>query len=216
MRNSALILISVLLAFACSRQPSGLQNGDLVFVGICSDSSSAKGSMDEAIVSATGNSDVNMVHVAIVEVCGDSLFIIDATRKSGVSRYPLEEFLKANMGRGETSVLSVKRMKDNSLADRWISKAKTFIGQPYDSLFLPDNGAMYCSELVRESFLSSDGSYLLEDKPMNFKGPEGEYPLFWKKLFGGLGMDIPQGVPGTNPQDMSASSRLFSPGVTLP
>ena len=110
----------------------------------------------------------------------------------------------------------VRRMKDNSLAAEWIERAKTFLGQPYDSLFLPDNGAMYCSELVRESFLSARGEYLLEDKPMNFKGPDGEYPLYWKNLFEGLGMDVPQGVPGTNPHDMSNSPKLYSPGITLP
>ena len=213
-----LMLLALCACFfqGCTGKASAIENGDLVFVGFRADSSAAQGSMDEAIVSATGSGEVNMVHVAIVEVEGDSLWIIDATRRRGVSRYPLDEFIKDNTGRRGSSVLVVRRMKDNSLAAEWIERAKTFLGQPYDSLFLPDNGAMYCSELVRESFLSAGGEHLLEDKPMNFKGPDGEYPLYWKNLFEGLGMDVPQGVPGTNPHDMSNSPQLYSPGITLP
>ena len=74
--------------------------------------------------------------------------------------------------------------------------------------FLPDNGALYCSELVRESYLGPEGEYLFDEAPMNFLDAEGEMPLYWTQLFALLGMDVPQGVPGTNPQAMSESGLL--------
>ncbi len=216
-----LILLAV-VALSCAREKTpALQTGDLIFVGYAADSSAKEGSMDEAIVSATGNLEaggaaVNMVHVAIVEVDSCGVWIIDATRSRGVDRYPLDTFLLNNSGRRGNAVFSVMRMKDNSLGDEWIARAKAFIGEPYDNLFLPDNGAMYCSELVRESFRSASGEYLLEDKPMNFKGPDGEFPKFWVELFKDSRMEIPQGVRGTNPQDMSLCPQLYSPGITIP
>ena len=50
---------------------------------------------------------------------------------------------------------------------------------------------------------------------MNFKNAEGEFPLYWKQLFDRLGQDIPQGVPGTNPQGMAAETILRSVDVPL-
>lgn len=43
---------------------------------------------------------------------------------------------------------------------------------------------------------------------MNFKGPDGEYPAYWVKLFAKMGVPIPQDVPGTNPRDMMLSPAL--------
>ena len=102
----------------------------------------------------------------------------------------------------------VMRMKDNARAEEWIAKAKTFCGQPYDVAFLPDNGALYCSELVRESYLGPEGEYLFDDAPMNFLNAVGEMPVYWTQLFAILGMDVPQGLPGTNPAAMSESKLL--------
>ena len=43
---------------------------------------------------------------------------------------------------------------------------------------------------------------------MNFKAPDGTMPPYWEWLFGKLGMEVPQDLPGTNPQDMSMSPCL--------
>jgi hypothetical protein len=161
--------------------------------------------MDGAIAAATGD----VIHVALVEVAGDSIWIIDATTRHGVSRRPLDAFLSDfAYDDGTDPVYTVKRMVDSSLAEEWVNRAKTFCGQPYDEYFLPDNDAMYCSELVQESFLDKDGGRLFEGSPMNFKNENGDYPPYWVELFARLGTDVPQGVPGTNPQDLSSSPLL--------
>lgn len=38
---------------------------------------------------------------------------------------------------------------------------------------------------------------------MNFLDENGVMPEFWTRLFEKLGVAVPQGVPGTNPNDMA-------------
>ena len=182
---------------ACHPQAERLRTGDLLFVG----SSEGAGSMDEAIVAATGN----LTHVAIIQVDQTGMpWVIDATPKRGVSRYPLDSLVQANPG----AAFFVKRLKDTTGVSRYVENALRFVGNSYDLSFLPDNDAFYCSELVRDAYRRPDGSYLFEAAPMNFLAPDGSLPPYWKELFERLEMPVPQGVPGTNPQDMSRSPLL--------
>ena len=175
---------------ACHPQAERLRTGDLLFVG----SSEGAGSMDEAIVAATGN----LTHVAIIQVDQTGMpWVIDATPKRGVSRYPLDSLVQANPG----AAFLVKRLKDTTGVSSFVKNALRFVGQPYDLTFLPDNDAFYCSELVRDAYRRPDGSFLFDATPMNFLAPDGSLPPYWKELFERLEMPVPQGVPGTNPQD---------------
>lgn len=56
--------------------------------------------------------------------------------------------------------------------------------------------------------LDADGKPVFQSEPMNWLAPDGTMPPYWEWLFGQLGMDVPQGVPGTNPQRMSESKLL--------
>ena len=198
-----------LIALSCARQPDTLQTGDLVFMGIPQDYSISEESMDGAISAATGDGGLNLIHVAIIEMADDGPYIIDATLKYGTDRHPLDSTIRQfTLKGGAQPVYIVKRLKDNKLAKEWIEKAKSFCGQPYDMRFLPDNGAMYCSELVRESFLDAAGRPVFDNEPMNFRAADGSMPPYWEWLFGRLGTPVPQGLPGTNPQGMSASPVL--------
>ena len=214
--KKVLIIALLALTAACAPRQQDLRTGDLVFMGIPNDYSLGEDSMDGAIASATGAGELNLIHVAIADVAEDGVYIIDATLKYGVDRHPLDTTVKQfTLKDGSQPVYIVKRLKDAELAEEWIARAKTFCGQPYDQAFLPDNGAMYCSELVRESYLSAKGEYLFDEKPMNWKNEKGEIPVYWTQLFALLGMDVPQGVPGTNPQDMSHSPLLEAVDVDL-
>lgn len=190
----------------------GIRTGDLLFVGIPANYYSDD-YMAGAIAAATGGGDsLDIVHVAILEVTApDSVFVIDATIKHGVERHPLDTlYSDFYMSRGGSPTLIVKRVKDASAKELegWARQAKTLAGRPYDQHFLPDNEALYCSELVHDCYVCEDGSFLFENQPMNFKGPDGEFPLYWRTLFERLGEPIPQDVPGTNPQAMCESPLL--------
>ena len=154
-----------------------------------------------------------MIHVAIAEVKADSIWIIDATMARGVDRHPLDTFLRDfTLPDGSFPEFIVKRVKGVD-ADAAIRRAKAFCGRKYDVRFLPDNEDLYCSELVQSSYLDADGNPVFPSLPMNFKAPDGTMPPYWEELFGRLGMEVPQGLPGTNPQNMSEAECLEDVGI---
>ncbi len=163
-----------------------LQSGDLLFV---SDTTG----MGQAVKASTGN----YTHVAMVERAGDSLFVIDATQKRGVARRPIEKTFANKMP------VEIYRLKTPFDTAAVIDRAKSLIGKPYDNAFLPDNDAYYCSEFIQAAF-----GDLFESKPMNWRDKEGNLPEYWQKHFKELGIPVPEGVPGTNPTDMSRSPLL--------
>lgn len=220
MKRIILLFVVFALALTSCRQASEqqdvaadnqLQNGDLIFVGIPMDYTIADStSIDQAIVDATGDSGtVNYIHVAIVETEGDSTFIIDATIKRGVARYPIDTFfVDFRLKDGSSPRFDVMRLKDNSDASIYVQRAIEYVGRKYDMCFLPDNDDQYCSELVRNAYVTADKTYLFAEAPMNFKNADGEFPPYWKELFDILGMPIPQDFMGTNPNDMSQDTNL--------
>ena len=216
MKHTFLTTIIMLLAIGCSSNLNRLQNGDLVFVGLPMGYDAETGSIDEAIASATAEEGaLNLIHVAIAEVKADSIWIIDATIAHGVDRHPLDTFLTDfTLPNGSYPEFIVKRVKGVD-ADAAVEKAKSFCGRAYDVRFLPDNEDLYCSELVQRSYLDASGNPVFDSEPMNFKAPDGTMPPYWEWLFGQLGMEVPQGLPGTNPQRMSQAECLIDVTVEL-
>ncbi len=217
MKRILLILTILLIATGCGSRNDRLRNGDLIFVGLPAGYDAATGTMDAAISSSTGeDGGVNLIHVAIAEVRADSVWIIDATIRHGVDRHPLDTMLKDfTLKDGSQPTYIVKRLKDSRKAAQYVENAKQFLGLPYDVAFLPNNGALYCSELVRESYRTENGAFIFDEKPMNFKNSEGEFPLYWQQLFALIGQEIPQDIPGTNPQDMSGAAVLKTVNAEL-
>ena len=216
-RLKLFFVLCICLAASCARQPEALRTGDLIFVGIPADYTLDDNSMDAAIADATGTPDsLNLIHVAIAEVEGDQTWIIDATIKYGVDRHPLDTFLtQFKLKDGSYPVFEVMRLKDDKVAETAVERAKIFLGTPYDVAFLPDNGAFYCTELVQVSYLTDDGSRIFTSAPMNFKNAEGEFPVYWQQLFALIGQEIPQDIPGTNPQAMARDPHLRPVNVNL-
>ena len=190
----AAICAALCLLSSC-RTDTAPQTGDLIFFFFCFSS------MDDAISSSTGD---GFVHVAIVEVDSEgTAWLVDATPRKGVSREKLETKLLEEKGKAV-----LMRLKDSTGVTASVQRAKGLIGSPYDFAFLPDNDAYYCSELVYECFLRPDGSHIFSSQPMNFLDSEGNLPEYWKELFEKMQMDVPQGLPGTNPEDLSRSTTL--------
>ena len=215
-----LFIVTAILLASCK---TGIKTGDLLFIGIPGDYSLDESEMDGAISAATGKDnatgakDLNLIHVAILEVGKDTTWIIDATIKHGVDRHPIDTMFKEfTLKDGSQPTYIVKRLKDSKKAAQYVENAKQFLGLPYDVAFLPDNGALYCSELVRESYRTPQGGYIFDEKPMNFKNSEGEFPVYWQQLFALIGQEIPQDIPGTNPQDMSEAPVLKTIPASLP
>jgi len=203
MRYLLMILLGSLLV--CCTGNFQLQDGDLLF------QSNDEGALSSAIDEATGRrGEVSFSHVGMVAIEEDGIYVLEAEPREGVRLTPLQAFLDASAHDADGNPLVVvKRLKDSLSAKQAVKEGKKFIGQPYDFTYLPHNDAMYCSELVYESFLDADGNHLLQSKAMTFKNAEGVTPDYWIQLFEKLGMDVPEGMEGTNPNDMLLDPALI-------
>ena len=211
-----LSVITAVIAWGCGDRENDLRNGDLIFVGIPAEYDTDSASMDAAISAATGaEGQLNITHVAIAEVSEDGIWIIDATPKRGISRHSLDSFLDDNtLEDGSLPVFVVKRPRRVD-ADAAVVRAKAFCGRSYDLCFLPENEELYCSELIQKCYLDARGEPVFASEPMNFLAADGTMPPYWEALFKELGMSVPQGVPGTNPQRMSESDQLTPVAISL-
>jgi len=175
------------------------QEGDLLFVA------AGNSDMSGAIAAATAQHDsVKFVHVAVVALNADRKpYIIEASVKKGVVCTGWDDFILSSPKIKEKPGIVVKRVSVAFPADEAVARAKEHLGEEYDWMYCPDNGKMYCSELVYDCFRKEDGSPLFTARPMNFRDDEGNMPVFWSELFNKLGEPVPEGVLGTNPNDMS-------------
>ena len=183
-----------------------LQSGDLLFqVG-------KNSQMSEAITAATGDPttrNYTPVGIAITAEGADS--VLEATT-GGVKMTALPDFLdRAARQKGHPIVVAM-RLRDTCGTAAAIQRARKRLGCPYDYSFRPDNGKYYCSELIWESFLDANGNPIFQAQPMRFRSEDGSMPQFWIDLFEKSGESIPEGVPGTNPNDMARAPQLVETG----
>lgn len=167
--------------------------------------------MSQAISASTHKEDdFDFDHVAILYIDNniDSM-VIEAVPKDGVRVGPLNEFLDMASKINGAPCIVVKRVNLNLDFDKIIRNALSHLGEPYDFEFARDNGKMYCSELIYESYLDEEGRHIFNEYPMRFRDSEGNMPEFWVELFQDLKRDIPEGDQGTNPNDMAKDENLF-------
>ena len=203
MKNLFAIFLIILFSFAANAYE--LKNGDLIF------QIEDNGDFSQAISKSTSFDDsLSFVHVGIIEVKNnDDIVVIEASPKNGVCITPLEAFLKESPFIDGKPGVVVKRLNINFPVKETIKKAKSHLGEDYDWWYLPDNGKMYCSELIYESYRDVNNKPLFEAKPMNFRNSDGSMPEFWINLFKKLNQPVPEGVPGTNPQDLAKDKNLI-------
>lgn len=81
---------------------------------------------------------------------------------------------------------------------------------PYDAIYLTDELALYCSELVVDMFKHANGGVVFfPERPMSFRDPAtGEIHPTWIAYYERFGMDVPDGEPGSNPGDISRDQRI--------
>lgn len=173
--------------------------GDLVFV-VGGDSD-----FSQAITSATALTDLMAFdHVGIIDVDSAGVMVVEASPRDGVTVTPWSDF-KASSPR--FMVVDISGAVDASAA---VERAKDYIGRPYDWAYGCGTDSIYCSELVQISYLDAEDNPIFASRPMNFLDDRGEIPEFWSQLFEKLGLPVPQGAPGTNPNDMARDAIRLS------
>lgn len=205
-KYTLVVLLGMTLFLACSKPQNEfrLQSGDLLFsVG------KGESGLLKAIQHATSiKQDIPFSHVGIVLIENDQTYVLEAVPGNGVTKTPADTFF------GETAKLKGKPLMEAGrvkTAYRYaisesVTNAQKYLGRKYDYAYDESNEAVYCSELVRLSFLDSLGKPVFAPLAMSFKDKEtGRPDLYWVKHFQKLNIPIPEGKPGTNPADMAKS-----------
>lgn len=199
-----LLYIGILsCSLSCTDNTPPLQAGDLLF------QTGKNSEMSGAITAATAAEGTpNFTHVGIV-LSADS--VVEASGP-GVRQVSLAEFLSRSATIKGHPVVVAMRLRDTCGCAKAVQRARELVGAPYDFAFLPDNDKYYCSELVWECYRRPAGDRIFPAQPMNFRAADGTMPQYWIDLFDELGVPIPEGVPGTNPNDLAQDSRLIETG----
>lgn len=203
-KNIIYLIILFVLASNCYGKDFKYQSGDLLFqINEAND-------FTDAITGTTGDHQrFSFSHVAIVSVENDSVFVIEAVPKGGVQKNTIKEFLNgsAHNTAGKPLVV-VKRLTESFRVPNAVLNAKKYLGLPYNSSFYPNSNSFYCSELVYESYLDAKDKHIFTSAPMSFRDTTGQISPLWIKYFKKLGKDIPEGLPGTSPNDMAKEAIL--------
>jgi len=204
-----LITFTIFL-FSCKNDNNiSIETGDLLFRG--KNQSSLSNAIDAVTQTHAKN---HFSHVGLVEIIDGEIFVIHADYSSGVSRDSLTNFISNK--NGENLYVEIYRLKENKrdLINAAINRASKLIGEPYNYSYIIEDSGYYCSELIWYAF-APDSVFTLE--PMTFKDPTtGNYHEGWKNHYKKLGIEIPEGLPGCNPNGMATSEKIKFIGTIKP
>jgi hypothetical protein len=192
-----LLSTSVLLA----QNKVQLKDGDLIFQDMdC-------GPLCDAIEAVTeGYNGNDFSHMGLVYHKNDTTYIIEAAGKE-VRLTTLEKFSK-----NTSKPMYVGRLKKEyqKLIPNAISFSLLQLGVPYDDEYIYNNGSYYCSELIYDAFMFSNGGKpFFQLFPMTYKQPgTNEFFPAWVEYYSAIGKDIPEGLPGCNPGGISTSNKI--------
>lgn len=191
----------LVLSVAQAQSLPKLKTGDLLFQNL--DCGPLCDAIEEVTDGYLGN---DFSHIGLVYIKGDSTFVIEAIG-ADVHLTPLNSFASRY---GNKVFAGRVKSPYEKIATQAVSTALTYIGTPYDDVFLYDNGKYYCSEMIYDAFKKANGGkpfFTLE--PMTFRPPgKKEYYPVWISYYEKLNAPIPQGEPGINPGGISRSSKI--------
>ena len=124
--------------------------------------------------------------------------VVEAVPHRGVCLTPVDSFMKRNQ-----YLIIIGRVGTPFSKRKTIRQAKRCIGLPYDSLYMPDLRAVYCSELVQQCYVDKHGQQVFEPIGMTFRDSTGEIPDYWTDFYRRFGMQVPEGLEGSNPGELS-------------
>ena len=178
-----------------------IKSGDIVFRG------ATQSDLSEAINEVTQTKKAtNYTHMGICSVENDTVFVYHSDLGKGVVKESLDLFLKSDDT--TTYTADVYRIKNSTKPQikRAISKAHDLLGEPYNFTYILEDKGYYCSEYIYELF-KEDNVFTLE--PMTFKNAEtNTFHNGWVTHYKELGIEIPEGKLGCNPNGMAASKTL--------
>lgn len=204
MRPHTIILLTLLTSLILCSCNRDLQVGDILFQELSTNE------LDDAIEQVTGG---DYSHCAMVVNVGENVLVAEAIGDS-VQVIAIEDFIARS---GEHSICA-KRVKSHyrSLIPSAIEFVLAQRGRPYDDYYLLDNGKWYCSELITEAFNYSAKEEVFHYQAMTFKNPDtGDFSQTWIDHYSTLGIPIPEGKLGNNPNSLFAEQNLSPQKIKL-
>ncbi|MFV0375693.1 MAG: YiiX/YebB-like N1pC/P60 family cysteine hydrolase [Mangrovibacterium sp.] len=201
LKLNGMALLVVLISCTGNPKKPDLQNGDLLFQG------AGNSRLSNAIDQVTQTSaETHFSHVGLLETDENGqLFVLHAAPETGTCRVSLTEFLQADGEPVETVVYRPEKAWQKAIPQA-LKRAHSMLGKPYNFSYVLSDSAHYCSEFIYKAF-AADGLFTLN--PMSFKDPtDGSFLTTWVDYYAKLGIAIPEGEPGCNPNGLAASDRL--------
>ncbi len=186
-------------------QEFDLQSGDILF------RENTSSALSEAINRVTQiDTHRHYSHMGLVTVENGRILVIHSEPESGVVKEELSDFFEVK--EGQVARVYAYRLMDeyqNSIQSA-IELADTYLGQPYNFTYIIEDEGIYCSELI---YLLFESAEIFDLEPMTFKDPaSGNFPKAWIEHYRKLKIDIPEGLPGCNPNGMASSTKLIELG----
>lgn len=201
LRNCLIYIALALLGTSCKTN-NNIITGDIVFRGATT--SKLSSAINEVTQTQAKN---NYTHMGICEVVNKTTYVYHADYNKGVVKELLNEFIKLdNKEYYNVDLYRIKSLKKDDI-NKAIKQAKTWVGNPYNTTYILEDEGFYCSEYVYEVF-KTDSIFGLE--PMTFKDPKtNKFHNGWIEHYKALGIPIPEGKLGCNPNKMASSNNLI-------
>lgn len=180
------------------------EHGDLMFTQL--------GTAENAISAVTeGYRGGRVNHMGVVVKNNKGIFVLEAFYPE-VRVTQVEVFIRRSndhLGKPRFMVGRLQTMHTH-LIPRAIEYGLEQRNIPYDELYLTNEDALYCSELVVDMFkFANDGAAFFPERPMSFRDlTTGAIHPAWVEYYEKFGMKVPQGEPGSNPGDISKDEKL--------
>ncbi len=178
-------------------------------------SAGVNSALGEAIndVTKEGAEGLNFVHIGIVNPTDSGVYVIHAAVDRGVVYDTLTAFTKSG---SESYYSAVYRLPESLEIDEEgiITEALAYLGKGYDKAYGWSSDSIYCSELVYKAY---EPYAFFKTNPMTFKesGTEEIHPT-WITHYKLLGVPIPEGEVGCNPNGLIATKGLTLVKTYLP
>ncbi|WP_414496088.1 YiiX/YebB-like N1pC/P60 family cysteine hydrolase [Stenotrophomonas maltophilia] len=182
-----------------------VREGDLLFV------TAGHSGLSAAIDDATGKQGATSFdHVALVASSPSGWEVLHADEQ-GSRRQPLSAFRQDAQAKQRQIVVYRLRAPQRDAIKDAVATARMMLGKPYNTSYVLNEDSYYCSDFIERAFRAH---HVFALQPMNFRNAQtGQIAQHWVDLYRGMGMDVPQDQPGTNPNDMSAAPVLQRIGV---
>ncbi len=182
-----------------------IKTGDLLF------REKVTASLSQAIDQVTQtNQETHFSHVGLAVIEQDSVFVLHASSIGGTCKVSLNEFTHSESDSTQVFVYRLKQPYRKGIPQA-IQKAYSMLGKPYNFSYVLSDSSHYCSEFIYKAFQHDS---IFKMNPMTFKDPvTGKFVDTWVKHYEDLGISIPEGLPGCNPNGMAASEKLQKLGL---